>query len=113
MPPAGTLARVNGVKLAAGSGRLERNTLFGLMALKVSAMKKLDLLSLRQEFTHKNILLCFNGPISSNLIQELGEALKNYLQADQVTPTESMERLYRADPEHSPLRPAPGVRRAA
>lgn len=54
-------------------------------------MKKLDLLSLRQEFSHKNILLCFNGPISSSLIQELGEALKNYLHADQTEPTLSMD----------------------
>jgi hypothetical protein len=54
-------------------------------------MKKLDLLSLRQQFTQENILLCFNGPISSSLIQELGEALKSYLKADQTEPSLSMD----------------------
>lgn len=54
-------------------------------------MVAVDLLSIRQEFDQKRILLCFNGPISSNLIQELGHALKNYLQADQLPHSRSMD----------------------
>ena len=54
-------------------------------------MKQLDLLSMRQEFNDKNILLCFNGPISSSLIQELGNALRNYLQVDEATPSHSTD----------------------
>lgn len=54
-------------------------------------MQNFDLLSLRQDFIEKQILLCFNGPISSGLIQELGEALKNYLAAERVAPSTSMD----------------------
>lgn len=54
-------------------------------------MQNFDLLSLRQDFIQKQILLCFNGPISSGLIQELGEALKNYLAAEHVAPSTSMD----------------------
>lgn len=54
-------------------------------------MAQFDLLSLRRELNDKNILLCFNGPISSGLIQELGMALKNYLRLDQATPSVSMD----------------------
>jgi hypothetical protein len=32
-------------------------------------------------------MLCFNGPISHTLIEEIGNALRNYLQADQVSPS--------------------------
>ena len=42
-----------------------------------------DLYSLRETYNQKGILLCFNGPISQGLIEELGEALKHYVQNEE------------------------------
>lgn len=50
-------------------------------------MEASDLYSLREHFTKQRILLCFNGPISRSLIEEIGTALKNYLQAEQAQPS--------------------------
>ena len=44
-------------------------------------MTHIDLFELRTHFNQSRILLCFNGPISRSLIEEIGSALKNYLQA--------------------------------
>ena len=41
---------------------------------------------MRNQFNRGRILLCFNGPISRSLIEEIGSALKNYLQADDAKP---------------------------
>jgi len=49
------------------------------------------LYSLREHFNGLGILLCFNGPISRSLIAELGDALKNYLQAEDAHPSASMD----------------------
>lgn len=38
-----------------------------------------DVFAVRDLFMRQKILLCFNGPFSSGLIEELGNALKNYL----------------------------------
>ncbi|WP_269530941.1 biofilm regulation protein kinase SiaB [Chitinimonas sp. BJYL2] len=54
-------------------------------------MNNIDLYSLRTHFNRERILLCFNGPISRSLIEEIGTALKNYLQAEQATPSEAMD----------------------
>lgn len=54
-------------------------------------MHSINLLTLRQELNEKNILLCFNGPISSGLIQELGDALKNHLQTEDTAPNLAMD----------------------
>jgi hypothetical protein len=54
-------------------------------------MHSVDLLSIRQEFNQKNILLCFNGPISRSLIEEIGNALKSYLRHDEASPSASMD----------------------
>ncbi|AFJ01505.1 hypothetical protein Q7C_327 [Methylophaga frappieri] len=54
-------------------------------------MQSINLLTLRQELNEKNILLCFNGPISSGLIQELGDALKNHLHTEATEPTLAMD----------------------
>ncbi|MDT8310189.1 MAG: biofilm regulation protein kinase SiaB [Methylophaga sp.] len=54
-------------------------------------MQSINLLMLRQELNDKNILLCFNGPISSGLIQELGDALKNHLQTESTEPSLAMD----------------------
>ncbi|PKU26618.1 hypothetical protein CWS72_01955 [Telmatospirillum siberiense] len=50
-------------------------------------MEASDLYSMREYFTKQHILLCFNGPISRSLIEEIGNALKNYLQAERAQPS--------------------------
>ncbi|MDX5363844.1 MAG: biofilm regulation protein kinase SiaB [Pseudazoarcus pumilus] len=54
-------------------------------------MNAIDLFDLRDHFTRRRILLCFNGPISHGLIEELGNALRNYLTAEQVQPSAVMD----------------------
>ena len=54
-------------------------------------METIDLFSLRTHFNRNRILLCFNGPISRSLIEEIGNALKNYLQAETAQPTAAMD----------------------
>lgn len=54
-------------------------------------MESIDLFGLRSHFNNSGILLCFNGPISRSLIEEIGNALKNYLQADNVQPSAVMD----------------------
>ena len=49
-------------------------------------MMPFDLFSMRETFTHQQIMLCFNGPISRSLIEEIGNALRNYLTAEQALP---------------------------
>ncbi|GAA0827438.1 MULTISPECIES: biofilm regulation protein kinase SiaB [Marinomonas] len=50
-----------------------------------------DLYGLRERFEKDKILLCFNGPISRSLIEEIGNALKNYLQSEQLPPASAMD----------------------
>jgi hypothetical protein len=47
-----------------------------------------DLYRLRETYNEKRILLCFNGPFSQGLIEELGQALKNHVQNEE-TPNSS------------------------
>jgi hypothetical protein len=54
-------------------------------------MDDIDFFGLRDLFTRNRILLCFNGPISRSLIEEIGNALKNYLQADNAQPSAAMD----------------------
>lgn len=54
-------------------------------------MNAIDLFDLRDHFSRRNILLCFNGPISHGLIEELGNALRNYLTAEQLQPSAVMD----------------------
>ncbi len=54
-------------------------------------MLSIDLLSIREQFNQNQILLCFNGPISRSLIEEIGNALKNYLQAEKALPAAAMD----------------------
>lgn len=54
-------------------------------------MQDINLFELRTHFNRSNILLCFNGPISRSLIEEIGNALKNYLHADQAQPNAAMD----------------------
>ena len=50
-----------------------------------------DLLSLRDQYTRQRIMLCFNGPISRSLLEEIGNALRGYMEAEQATPNEAMD----------------------
>ena len=54
-------------------------------------METIDLFSLRTHFNRNRILLCFNGPISRSLIEEIGNALRNYLQAENALPAAAMD----------------------
>ena len=50
-------------------------------------MEPINIFGLREYFNSGKILLCFNGPISRSLIEEIGNALKNYLHADNAQPS--------------------------
>ncbi|WP_116473491.1 biofilm regulation protein kinase SiaB [Zobellella maritima] len=54
-------------------------------------MHHIELLSLREQFNQNRILICFNGAISHSLIEEIGNALKNYLHEDQAKPSAAMD----------------------
>ena len=54
-------------------------------------MNASDLYALGERFNQNRTLLCFNGPISRSLIEEIGNALKNYLNAEHVRPAEAMD----------------------
>jgi len=53
-------------------------------------MNGLDLWDLRQKLDEANILICFNGPLSQSIIEQLGVAVKRYLEAE----THNAGRLY-------------------
>jgi hypothetical protein len=54
-------------------------------------MELLDLLAMRKNYSRQRILLCFNGPISRSLIEEIGHALRNYMHGEQANLSESMD----------------------
>ena len=54
-------------------------------------MSNFDLFGLREHFQAQGIMLCFNGPISRSLIEEVGNALKNYMEAEKAAPTAVMD----------------------
>jgi hypothetical protein len=43
-------------------------------------MKEISLLSLHRQFEAANIQICFNGPLSHSIIEELGLAVRRYLE---------------------------------
>lgn len=47
-------------------------------------MQHLDLLDLRDAFNRQNIMICFNGPFSRSIIEELGTAIRRYMENDAV-----------------------------
>ncbi|WP_192036317.1 biofilm regulation protein kinase SiaB [Halomonas sp. YLGW01] len=51
----------------------------------------MDLLSLRDNYLQQRIMLCFNGPISRSLIEEIGHALRNYLNSQAAAPPAAMD----------------------
>lgn len=54
-------------------------------------MDSIDLFSMRERFNRQQIMLCFNGPITRSLIEEIGNALRNYLSADHAHPSAAMD----------------------
>ena len=54
-------------------------------------MAPIDIFELREHFSRSKIMLCFNGPVSRSLIEEIGNALKNYLHADHAQPSAAMD----------------------
>lgn len=54
-------------------------------------MEHLDLFAMRERFNDQQIMLCFNGPISRSLIEEIGNALRNYLSAEHAHPSAAMD----------------------
>ena len=46
-----------------------------------------DLYDLRETFDRQQIMVCFNGPINAALIEEIGRALRDYLNLQQEKPT--------------------------
>ncbi|USZ51337.1 biofilm regulation protein kinase SiaB [Halomonas sp. DN3] len=51
----------------------------------------MDLLTLRDQFEKQRVLLSFNGPISHSLIEEIGKAIRNYLNSESAAPSAAMD----------------------
>ena len=45
-------------------------------------MPTYDLLSLREVISDQGVLICFNGPFSHSIIEEIGTAVKKHLEGD-------------------------------
>jgi len=45
-------------------------------------MTQIDLFSMRKDFSQNEIMICFNGPFSRSIIEELGHAIKRYMEAE-------------------------------
>lgn len=54
-------------------------------------MGQIDLFSLQQTYDQQRIMLCFNGPLSKSLIEEIGNALRNYMQRENATASSAMD----------------------
>ncbi|MES2534301.1 MAG: biofilm regulation protein kinase SiaB [Pseudomonadota bacterium] len=54
-------------------------------------MDAIDLFTLQQTYNQQRIMLCFNGPLTKSLIEEIGDALRNYLQRENATASSSMD----------------------
>jgi hypothetical protein len=50
-----------------------------------------DLYLLRETYNEKRILLCFNGPFSQGLIEEIGNALRKYLQSEAASSSSALD----------------------
>jgi Family of unknown function (DUF6272) len=54
-------------------------------------MDRLNLYSLNERFNQDGILICFTGPFSHSIIEELGNAVKKYLESEQVSRAAMMD----------------------
>src|SRR3546814_2361675 len=44
-------------------------------------MDRLDLFSMRESVLEQDIMICFNGPFSRSIIEELGNAVRRYMES--------------------------------
>jgi hypothetical protein len=54
-------------------------------------MEITNLFDLKETFNCEGILICFAGPFSHSIIEELGNAVKRYLEAEQMTKDTMMD----------------------
>lgn len=54
-------------------------------------MDHADLYKLRETYSTKHMLLCFNGPFSQGLIEEIGHALKKYMGSEAASSSASLD----------------------
>lgn len=47
----------------------------------------IDLLAIREIFNRQNIMLCFNGPVTAPLIEEIGTALRKHMEGLEEPPS--------------------------
>ncbi|BBF92996.1 biofilm regulation protein kinase SiaB [Blastochloris tepida] len=50
------------------------------MTMESQPRQGLDIFALRDLFNRERIMLCFNGPVTATLIEEIGTALRNYME---------------------------------
>jgi hypothetical protein len=48
-------------------------------------MSQLNLFDLRQHLDRENVLICFNGPLSQNIIEDMAETIRQYIAAIDAT----------------------------
>ncbi|HYD96323.1 MAG TPA: biofilm regulation protein kinase SiaB [Noviherbaspirillum sp.] len=54
-------------------------------------MGLIDLFSLQKTYNEQRIMLCFNGPLTRSLIEEIGNALRNYMERENATASSAMD----------------------
>ena len=54
-------------------------------------MGLIDLFALQQTYNQQRIMLCFNGPLTKSLIEEIGNALRNYMERENATASSAMD----------------------
>jgi hypothetical protein len=54
-------------------------------------MNHAELYRLRETYNEQQILLCFNGPFSQGLIEEIGSALRKYLQSEAASTSSALD----------------------
>lgn len=54
-------------------------------------MNHADLYQLRETYNQEHILLCFNGPFSQGLIEEIGNALKRYMHSETASTSAALD----------------------
>jgi len=54
-------------------------------------MQASDLFGIRDDFNRRQILICFNGPFSRSIIEELGNAVRSYMESQSIARTAIMD----------------------
>ncbi|HET7838443.1 MAG TPA: SiaB family protein kinase, partial [Rectinemataceae bacterium] len=57
------------------------------------AAPALDIYGLRKSLIESDILICFNGPFSHSIIEEIGTAVRRYLESD-AAPSSAMTDVF-------------------